>query len=385
MFHPELKLVPMAVAGLPEQRHGIVLAKNELARSFGVKTAETVNSALRKCPQLVLVRPHRKIYLDYSERVNQIYLQYTDQVEPFGIDESWLDVTGSVSLFGNGVSIADKIRNQVRQELGISVSVGVSFNKVFAKLGSDYKKPDATTLISRGKMQQIVWPLPVDRLLGVGRNTFSQLSILGIHTIGQLATADPSILQKYLGKPGKQLFSYARGDDDSPVRKWDEPENVKSVGNGQTFDHDLISETEIRARLLELADIVAFRLRKCNRKCRTLHLTVKSPSFSVIQRQIPLPFPTYFAADLAECALRLLRKHWAKDVPIRALTLTASSLIAPEDIPVQFRLDTDPEDQLEVRKERMAAALDGLWEKYGRKIISYGSLMQNELNASENQ
>ena len=232
---PTLAGVPMAVAGSVEDRHGIILAKNELAKKFGIVTAETVFSAKRKCKDLVLVSPHYESYVKYSEKANAIYARYTDMIEPFGIDESWLDVTAS-SLFGTGEQIAKKIRREIKDELGITVSIGVSFNKVFAKLGSDYKKPDAITVINRGNYRDFVYPMPVSNLLFVGKKTAAELGRMGIHTIGELAAASRELLALKLGKAGEQISKYARGEDDSPVLA-EESDKAKSIGNGFTFKH----------------------------------------------------------------------------------------------------------------------------------------------------
>ena len=229
-LNPALKSVPMAVCGDASARHGIVLAKNELAKKYKIQTAETVFSAKKKCPNLVTVVPHHTLYHEYSVRVNEIYKRYTDMVEPFGIDESWLDVTASGKFFGSGEEIAEKIRTDVKREIGITVSVGVSFNKVFAKLGSDYKKPDAITVINEENFKNIVYPLSVGAMLFVGRRTEEALLRMGIKTIGELAEASPAILAARFGKAGEQLSKYARGLDDSPVVAL--PEDVKSVGNG---------------------------------------------------------------------------------------------------------------------------------------------------------
>ena len=216
---PALQDVPVAVCGDPASRHGIILAKNEPAKQMGIQTAETVWQAKQKCPHLILLPPHHSLYADYSRRVNTIYGQYTDLVEPFGIDESWLDITGSMHLFGgDGKAIADQLRQRLREELGLTISVGVSFNKIFAKLGSDYKKPDATTVIDRDNWQRIVWPLPVGDLLGVGRSTQKLLRQYGVETIGQLAAFPRETLETLMGKHGAQLHDYANGQENSPVR-----------------------------------------------------------------------------------------------------------------------------------------------------------------------
>ena len=262
VHNPRLKEVPMAVCGNPENRRGIILAKNELAKRRGVLTAETVWQAKKKCPDLVLIPPHREEYLRYSRRVNAIYAQFTDQVEPFGIDESWLDVTGSLGLFGSGKEIADQLRRRVREELGLTISVGVSYNKIYAKLGSDYRKPDATTVIDSANYREIVFPLPVTDLLFVGQSAAALLLGMRIRTIGDLAVCDPAFLHSVFGKMGDTLLRYARGEDDEPVRPFYEEREVKSVGNSMTFAHNLVGEDECRMGLTALCDNVGRRLRR---------------------------------------------------------------------------------------------------------------------------
>ena len=324
LSHPDLRDVPMAVCGDPASRHGIILAKNEPAKRFGIQTAETVWQARRKCPGLVLLPPHHKLYREYSVRVNELYGQYTDLVEPFGIDESWLDITGSMHLFGGDpVAIADELRRRVREELGLSISVGVSFNKIFAKLGSDYKKPDATTLISPENWQEIVWPLPVGAMLFVGRSAQRTLAQYGVETIGQLAACRPEMLEKLLGKLGRQMHEYANGLDRSPVRPQAEREPVKSVGNGTTFPHDLTRWEEVRAGLAALSDSVAMRLRRQGLYCSGVQVTIKDSSFCSISRQKRLESPTRLMKDIQRAAMELTRSAWRAPTPIRMLTVTA--------------------------------------------------------------
>ena len=324
LSHPDLRDVPMAVCGDPASRHGIILAKNEPAKRFGIQTAETVWQARRKCPSLVLLPPHHKLYREYSVRVNELYGQYTDLVEPFGIDESWLDITGSMHLFGGDpVAIADELRRRVREELGLSISVGVSFNKIFAKLGSDYKKPDATTLISPENWQEIVWPLPVGAMLFVGRSAQRTLAQYGVETIGQLAACRPEMLEKLLGKLGRQMHEYANGLDRSPVRPQAEREPVKSVGNGTTFPHDLTRWEEVRAGLAALSDSVAMRLRRQGLYCSGVQVTIKDSSFCSISRQKRLESPTRLMKDIQRAAMELTRSAWRAPTPIRMLTVTA--------------------------------------------------------------
>ena len=261
LSHPELREVPVAVAGDPASRHGIILAKNEPAKQCGVKTAETIWQAKKKCPNLVLLPAHHKLYREYSNKVNAIYDEYTDLAESFGIDESWLDVTNTLHLFGGDAkALANAIRQRVKRELGLTLSVGVSFNKVFAKLGSDYKKPDATTVISRENWRSIVWPLPVGDLLYVGGAAQKLLGQYGVKTIGQLAACKMETLETLMGKMGTQLYEYANGLDSAPVRARLDAEPVKSVGNGTTFPADLVRWEQIRQGLAPLCDSVATRL-----------------------------------------------------------------------------------------------------------------------------
>ena len=259
---PDLQNVPVAVCGDPTSRHGIILAKNEPAKKFGVQTAETIWQAKKKCPELVLLPPHHKLYRQVSKEVNTIYEQYTDLVEPFGIDESWLDVTHTLHLFGGDAkALADHLRQRMKQEMGLTLSVGVSFNKVFAKLGSDYRKPDATTVVSRENWQRLVWPLPVGALLYVGGAARKILAQFGVKTIGELAACKRDALETLMGKMGVQLHDYANGLDTDPVRSRYEPEMVKSVGNGTTFPKNLTTAEQVRGGVAVLADSVATRLR----------------------------------------------------------------------------------------------------------------------------
>ena len=265
LSHPDLREIPIAVCGDPSSRHGIILAKNEPAKKYGVQTAETIWQAKKKCPGLVLLPPHHNLYREYSHRVNGIYDQYTDLVEPFGIDESWLDVTHTLHLFGgDAAALADALRKRITKELGLTLSVGVSFNKVFAKLGSDYKKPDATTVISRENWQHLVWPLPVGDLLYVGGAARRLLCQYGVETIGQLAACRREMLETLMGKIGVQLYEYANGLDSDPVRPRTSVETAKSVGNSITFPQNLTTREEIRQSLADLReegveDILALR------------------------------------------------------------------------------------------------------------------------------
>ena len=374
LSHPDLRDVPMAVCGDPASRHGIILAKNEPAKRFGIQTAETVWQARRKCPGLVLLPPHHKLYREYSVRVNELYGQYTDLVEPFGIDESWLDITGSMHLFGGDpVAIADELRRRVREELGLSISVGVSFNKIFAKLGSDYKKPDATTLISPENWQEIVWPLPVGAMLFVGRSAQRTLAQYGVETIGQLAACRPEMLEKLLGKLGRQMHEYANGLDRSPVRPQAEREPVKSVGNGTTFPHDLSRWEEVRAGLAALSDSVAMRLRRQGLYCSGVQVTIKDSSFCSISRQKRLESPTRLMKDIQRAAMELTRSAWRAPTPIRMLTVTALHITESAESFEQLDLLGAGRAVSNARQEKLESAVRAIRDKFGDGSITFGS------------
>lgn len=374
LSHPDLRDVPMAVCGDPASRHGIILAKNEPAKRFGIQTAETVWQARRKCPGLVLLPPHHKLYREYSVRVNELYGQYTDLVEPFGIDESWLDITGSMHLFGGDpVAIADELRRRVREELGLSISVGVSFNKIFAKLGSDYKKPDATTLISPENWQEIVWPLQVGAMLFVGRSAQRTLAQYGVETIGQLAACRPEMLEKLLGKLGRQLHEYANGLDRSPVRPQAEREPVKSVGNGTTFPHDLTRWEEVRAGLAALSDSVAMRLRRQGLYCSGVQVTIKDSSFCSISRQKRLESPTRLMKDIQRAAMELTRSAWRAPTPIRMLTVTALHITESAESFEQLDLLGAGRAVSDARQEQLESAVRAIRDKFGDGSITFGS------------
>ena len=374
LSYPALRDVPVAVCGDPESRHGIVLAKNEAAKRLGVKTAETIWLAKRKAPNLITLPPHHGLYQEYSRKVNAIYGQYTDLVEPFGIDESWLDITGSMHLFGgNGKAIADQLRDRLRQELGLTISVGVSFNKIFAKLGSDYKKPDATTVISRDNWQDIVWPLPVGDLLGVGRSAQKLLGQYGVETIGQLAAFPRETLETLMGKHGAQLHDYANGLENSPVRPQHETEPVKSVGNGTTYPANLTRWEQVRGGLSALADSVALRLRRHNMYCGGVALTIRYADFRQFSRQTRLESPTHLQKDIYRAALTLAQQSWHAPEPIRALTVTALYLTPDGESYQQLDLLAGESAKRDEKQERLEQAMDAIRGKFGKDAITFGN------------
>ena len=382
-LNPEYKDVPMAVCGSTENRHGIVLAKNELAKKYGIKTAETVYSAKKKCPGLVTVPPHHDKYLEFSRRVNEIYAKYTDIIEPFGIDESWLDVTASQKLFGSGEQIAELIRRDVKENVGITVSIGVSFNKVFAKLGSDYKKPDAITVIDRANYRDIVFPLPVGDLLFIGKKTEIALATMGIRTIGDLADASPNLLRMRLGKIGDMISRYARGEDDSPVTS--EREDAKSIGNGFTFSHDLVSKEECRVGIEFLSEEIGRRLRNTGMKCSTVQLSIKDDYLRTIQRQRAINPPTDIAREIAARAYEILLDEWSDGKPVRMLTVTATNLIHSELACEQIDIFASVDNTVRDKNKKIEETVDKIRQKHGWSSVLSGSVIDSGIGIYDYQ
>lgn len=379
LSHPELRDKPVAVCGDPESRHGIILAKNEIAKRYQVKTAETIWQARKKCPDLLLLPSHHEKYRAFSRKINAIYDRYTDIVEPFSIDESWLDITGTMHLFGkDGRGIADELRQTVQRELGLTISVGVSFNKVFAKLGSDYKKPNATTVITRENFRDILWPLPVTDMLFVGNATAKILKTYDIHTIGHLARTDRQVLERILGKQGGILSDYARGLDASKVTPAREMGPPKSVGNGMTFPANLLGEEAVRTGIELLSDSVGTRLRRHEMKCTSVQLTIRDPNFRTITRQTQLSVPTYLSREIAETAMGLARNSWDFRRPIRMLTVTGQGLISQWDAAEQMDLFAAQAPKQREKLERLEKAVDAIRGKYGKDAIGPGSLAKGE-------
>lgn len=374
LSHPDLRDIPTAVCGDPSSRHGIILAKNEPAKKFGVQTAETIWQAKKKCPALVLLPPHHDLYREYSRKVNTIYEEYTDLIEPFGIDESWLDITGTVHLFGGDPKVlADALRERIKRDLGLTLSVGVSFNKVFAKLGSDYKKPDATTVISRENWRGLVWPLPVGDLLFVGGAARKLLKQYGVETIGQLAACKPEMLETLMGKLGLQLYDYANGLDRDRVRSRYEAEPVKSVGNGTTFSKNLTTREQVLGGVAVLADSVATRLRHLGLYAGGIQVAVRDPEFHDRSRQTQLPAPTHLIRDLTDTAMTLVETLWKPPSPIRALTVTAIHLVPEGEAYEQVDLFGTQAAPKKDKLEKLEAAMDRIRGKYGTDAITFGA------------
>ena len=371
VLDPSLKGLPIAVCGSKEERHGIVLAKSEEAKKYGVATAEAIWQAQKKCPQLVIVSPHYSEYARFSRAARDIYSEYTDLVEPFGMDECWLDVSASRVLFGDGYEIAEQIRERMKREVGLTVSVGVSFNKVFAKLGSDMKKPDAVTVIGNDFREKI-WELPASDMLGVGRACRERLRRYCIHTIGDLARSDANFLRSVFGKAGLTLWQYANGLDNSPVLPLGYVSPIKSVGHGKTPPADMTSGGEIWVMLLYLAQDVAKRLRENGLAARGVSVHVRDSMLSTVQFQGATRFPTSCASEIAGAAFRLFCEKYDMKTPVRSITITAINLCA-EDSPVQ--LDFSGGFEKHMRTDRIERTADGIRRRFGKAAIMPASLL----------
>jgi DNA polymerase-4 len=360
----------MAVGGDEELRHGIVLSKTEEAKRAGVKTGMTIWQARQLCPEITVLPPHFDRYLYFTGEVQKLYAGYTDRREPFGIDESWLDLTGCVSV-KDGASAAEEIRDRVSRELGLTVSVGVSWNKVFAKLGSDYKKPNAVTVIDRTRFKDMVWPLPAAELLFVGRSTSRRLSELGIRTIGELAGADADMVRLRLGKAGAMLHAYANGWDTSPVRRAGEAPPPKSIGNSTTPPRDMCALSEAMPVLVSLAESVGARLRKAGFMARTVTLEMRSAQLSWSSHRMRLQYPTDSDRELLEAALELLAEAHKWPAALRGIGIRAEELVA-SDRPEQVDILIDYVNRN--RQRRLDSAVDRIRRKYGGDAVKRGAV-----------
>ncbi len=366
LHHPEIRHLPVAVGGDVEARHGIILAKNELAKRAGVKTGEALWQAKQKCPNLVIVPPHYQLYLRFSRMARAIYAEYTDRIEPFGLDEAWIDVTGS-GVFGDAVEIAETIRNRVKFELGITVSIGVSFNKIFAKLGSDYKKPDAVTVFGKDDYREKVWPLPVEELLYVGSATTRKLHARCIRTIGDLAQTDPSLLHSWLGNMGYVLHAFANGNDPSPVASLGEEAIIKSIGNSTTTPRDLTCEEDVNIIFYVLAESVAARMRENGFRAKTVQISLRDTDLFSFERQCKLESPSCLASELHDAGMRLLRDHYRFRKPLRSVGIRGMDLV-PIQTAMQLNFFEDPVRR--EKRERLEVAVDELRRRFGHAAVS---------------
>lgn len=374
-LHPQLKNKPVAVGGSEESRHGIILTKNEIASKYGLVVGEPLWKARQKCPNLIIVPPNFPIYIEFSKKVRRILEDYTDLIEPFGLDESWIDVTGD--WYKSGREIGFEIKERIKKEVGITVSVGVSFNKVFAKLGSDYRKPDAITVISRKNYKNIVWPLKCSDMIMIGRATTKKLNFYGINTLGQLADTDEAFLKKILGKNGVMLKRYANGEDNAPVRHKDIEREVKSIGNATTTPRDLVTNEDIKIIFSVLAESVARRMRDLNLKGTTLSIYVRDKELNSFTRQCKMSSPTNVSLEITDNAMKLFIDNYDWKLPIRSLGISMTDFDYDEII--QFDLSKSVEKREKL--EKIDTAVDTLKDRYGNFCIQRGmQLIDTELS-----
>ena len=373
---PSLRGKPVVVAGKEELRHGIVLTKSIEAKRYGIQTAEALWQARAKCPDLIVLPPRYRLYRHYSEMARAIYYQYSDLVEPFGLDESWIDLTGTLPLHGgDAMVVAREISERIKAELGCTVSIGISWNKIFAKFGSDYKKPDAITPITRQNYRKIVWESPVRELLYVGPATERKLRAYGIFTIGQLAHASDAWLQHRLGKMGFVLRMFARGEDTTSVKPYDPSSRdvdriVKSYGNGLTAPHAITRASDAKALIWLLAESVAQRMREDGMRARTISLGVRNDTdLSGYGCQVKLPRPTAATRHVAQAAWEMLVAREPLDAahPIRALHVRASDLVEPAPFE-----QLDLFSPVEPDWERLDCCIDELRRRFGNTSVVRG-------------
>ena len=367
LYRPEIRSKPVAVCGDPVNRHGIVLTKNPVAKSFGIVTGETIWQARQKCPNLIVIEPDYVLYIKYSRMVRELYNQYTDRVEPFGLDECWLDITDCPKH--DGPAVADELRRRMRSEIGLTVSVGVSFNKIFAKLGSDMKKPDATTVITRDNFQALVRPLPASDLLYIGPSTTRKLKRIGVYTIGQVIDMGPDSLRQIFGVIGNMLYCFAAGLDVSPVASGSREIPIKSVGNSITAAHDLHTAEDIRAVAIMLTESVASRLRDAGFAARTVQVSLRDYHLYNFERQAPLPRPTQLASEISRYAIKLIMDNFIQGQWIRSLGVRACNLIGIAELRQQSFLAEEIRVQRLLELER---TIDRLRNRYGGLIVRRG-------------
>ena len=381
LHHPQLSGKPIAVGGDPEARHGIVLTADYMAKKRGVKTGMALWQAKQVCPEITFISPRMDLYLRFSRMAHEIYGEYTDLQEPYGIDESWLDVTASASLKGDGYKIAEKISNRMKSELGITVSIGVSFNKIFAKLGSDYKKPDAITTMYQDEFKSKAWKLPASDLLYVGRSTNQKLCRLGIKTIGDLAETDESILQSQLGKMGSILWAFANGYDDSPVKVENTRAPIKSVGNSTTTPRDLENDEDVKIVLYILAESVATRLRENGFKCKVVEISVRDNELLSFTRQHKISNATNITKEIAEEAYRIFKENYNWRKPIRSLGVRGADLVNDN---YWEQIDLFSSVELREKQEKMDQTVDDIRRRFGFYSVQRGLMYRDRILSAVN-
>lgn len=391
LHHPELRGKPVAVGGDPEARHGIVLTADYTAKRRGVKTGMALWQVRQVCPDIIFLPPRMDLYLRFSRMAQEIYAEYTDKREPYGIDESWLDVTDSVSLKGDGYHIAQEISSRMKEELGITVSVGVSFNKIFAKLGSDYKKPDAITTMNKDEYRDKAWPLPVSDLLYVGSATNNKLRGIGIRTIGDLARTEESLLVRKLGKMGSILWAFANGYDESPVKLENTSAPIKSVGNSTTTPKDMETDEDVKIVLYILAESVAARLRENGFRCRTVEISIRDKDLLHFSKQVKLQNASNITREIAEAGYKLYKESYRMPAdehelknsrpefyqkPLRSIGIRGTDLVTDY---FWEQLDMFMDPQAREKQMKVDAAVDNIRKRFGFYSIQRGLMYQDRI------
>ena len=384
LHHPELRGKPVAVGGDPESRHGIILTADYTAKKYGVKTGMTLWQAKQLCPDITFLPPRMDLYLRFSRMAQEIYADYTDLREPFGCDESWLDVTASATLKGDGELIAKEISNRMKSELGITVSIGVSYNKIFAKLGSDYKKPDAITTMYLNEFKEKVWSLPASDLLYVGKSTAKRLNSIGVKTIGELATMDEKLLVSLLGKMGSVLWGFANGYDNSPVRKENTHAAIKSVGNSTTTPRDLTTDEDVKIIIYVLSESVAARLRENGFRCRTVEISIRDNELYSFTRQCKVHNATNITEEIAREAYRLFKENYNWHKPIRSVGVRGADLVTDYYFE---QLDMFTDVAMREKQMKVDVAVDDIRRRFGFYSVQRGLMYQDRdlsaVNAKE--
>ena len=378
VYRPWLRNMPVAVSGDPEARHGIILTANIIAKKkYGIKTGEVIWQAKQKCPSLVCLSPDYPKYIRFSKKMRAILEQYSDRVESFGLDECWVDISGPNMDFAEGERIANEIRERIKNELGITVSIGVADNKVLAKLGSDVKKPDAVTVLSPETFREAAWPLPVSNLLYVGPATTQKLCRMNVHTIGELANCETALLKAKLGKNGLMLQMFALGADPSPVMPIGIEAAIKSVGHSITPQHDIKTMMHARCIFYLLAESVASRLMENGFKASCISINVRNTALETWQCQCTLPEPSNLCSEIAGAALKLFESRFASKLPLRSVGIQSSRLSC--DAPLQMDLFGNQEKRC--KEADAARAIEGLRKRFGHNIIQRGIVLTDPLYA----
>jgi DNA polymerase-4 len=376
--NPIYRGMPLAVCGRQEERHGIVLAATREAKKLGIKTGMTNGDARKLCPCLIIQPPDYPEYMRFSRHMTGIYREYTPLVQSFGLDESWLEITNPGVTLKDGEQLAAQLRRRMMEELGITISVGVSFNKIFAKLGSDIKKPDATTVISRENYRDIVWPLPTSDLLYVGSKNAPKLEYFGIRTIGDLANSSPVLMRQMMGKNGMTLLSFARGEDQTPVESYDA---IKSIGNSATLPHDVASLEDAAAAIYMISESVAARLRDNGLKSRCISIGIRDTKLAWAGCQRTIDHATALSGEIAKTAIDLFLRRYSGRLPLRSMGVHCSSLV-PDSAPEQT--DLFGNDARRERELSLARSIDDIRRRWGHQVIQRAVVLADPLFSKVN-